>query len=102
LKLGLMEEGMKVILRMARRMEKAHLSGQTALSILAAGSVGNNTAQGYYMTLRRTLKSKANGVMARDSDGCQVLKCFPRPPLPVNREFDDDDICCNFTSYFSM
>lgn len=65
-KLGLMEEGMKEILKMGKRMEREISNGQMESNTLEVGEMENNMEQEYFIILKMEAKNEENGKMEKE------------------------------------
>lgn len=88
LRLGQMEEDMKVTLKMARKMEKAHSNGQMVSNILEVGELENNKEQEFYIILKMEAKNKENGKMESEFDGSKAKMIWDNKSLHQERESD--------------
>ena len=79
---------MREILKMERKTEKVPLNGQMEISILGHGRMGNSTEQEYGEVPKMTKRDKESGLMEKDTDGQQDLKCLHNP---LQALIEDDD-----------
>ena len=73
-KCGQMEEDMKEILKMVKKMEKGCLNGPMGQGILGLGEMGSNMDQECGLIHKMEVRDKVNGFMGGDKDGYQDQK----------------------------
>ncbi len=67
--LGQMEESMREILKMGRKMEREHLNGPMVTNMLVHGEMIKCMALVYMSTKKKRQRNKVNGSMEKDTLG---------------------------------